>query len=70
MNFVAQYLEFNVLVLIHKIRLEKEPIYLQNILETIQDVHNYNTREKTTFCFKKDKGLSRLMDRIRFLQGR
>lgn len=50
---IQQFLEYNVLVFIHKIRLGEEPEYLQNILKTFENVHDYDTRGRQNFVLQR-----------------
>ena len=50
---VYNYVEFNVLMFIHKIKLHVVPPYLQENVQTFEDFHNYNTRGRINFVLQR-----------------
>ena len=50
---VYNYVEFNVLIFIHKIKLHVVPPYLQENIQTFEDFHNYNTRGRINFVLQR-----------------
>lgn len=50
---IQKFLEFNVLVFIHKIKLTQQPIYLQKLLHTFEENHDYNTRGRQNIILQR-----------------
>ena len=52
---VKYLLELQVILLIHKIKLGLQPEYFKNKLIKVEDIHNYNTRNKNKYYITKKK---------------